>query len=476
MRNFDQAYIGGRLVRLKGGEKLILVNPATGEPRAAVRLAEERDLERAAAAARSAWPIISDSGLKERADWLNRLSWAVLERLDDLVAMEVEEFGIPVRFGTNRVRAAAAAFVAAAEAMGQFEFQKKSGNSILLWEPRGVAGLITPWNANYTSVCGKLAASLAAGCPAVIKPSELSAGQTALLTECFHQAGLPPGAVNIVPGPGETVGAALVRHPDIPHIFFTGSLETGQSIVRSCADRLKRYTLELGGKSPALILDDADLPRAVHQAVVACFRVNGQTCAAASRVLVPEDRLEEVQAIIRQVISERQPVGPPDDPETIIGPLVSARQQERVRAYIRSGQKEGAEVLIGGEAPPKGLERGFYIRPTVLTGVTSSMKVAREEIFGPVICLMSYRTEEEAVRLANSTDFGLVAYVYSADLQRAASLAAKLEAGTVYINNQASGPGLPFSGRKLSGTGREQGVLGLMEFLETKVICGAEAT
>jgi len=328
--------------------------------------------------------------------------------------------------------------------------------------------MVTPWNSDAGFICGKLAAAIAAGCTAVIKPSEMSAMQTRVVTEALHEAGLPAGVFNIVTGRGDTVGAEIVAHPDVAKISFTGSTAVGKSILRGGAETLKRVTLELGGKSPVLVLDDADFATAVPLALNAGFMNSGQACIAGTRILVPESRLAEFEARVADEVTKIQ-AGDPRDPDTSIGPMVSAKQWERVQSYIRIGIEEGARVIAGGEGRPEGTT-GWFVRPTVFSRVRNDMRIAREEIFGPVLSIIAYRDEEEAVAIANDTSYGLQAYVVSPDAQRARAIAGRLDAGRVLINTLSHEPLAPFGGFKQSGIGREYGRFGLEAYLEPKSI------
>jgi aldehyde dehydrogenase (NAD+) len=332
-----------------------------------------------------------------------------------------------------------------------------------------VAGLITAWNANTLFICLKLASAIAAGCTVVVKPSELSALQTQVLVEALHEARLPKGVLNVVTGRGEVVGAELVRNPDVDKISFTGSVAVGERIMRDGAATMKRVTLELGGKSPTILLDDAALEKAIPAALIMAFLNSGQACAAGTRLLVPKSRLDAVKAAIREGMRAFT-VGDPADPKTGVGPMVSQRQYERVQSYIRKGIEEGAEVLVGGEGHPDGLDAGFFAKPTVFVNVENDMTIAREEIFGPVLCVIAYDSEEEAVRIANDSRYGLHGAVLGTDLQRARRVASQLRAGRVVINGMTDDPQAPWGGFKYSGVGREYGQYGIEAFVEPRAI------
>src|SRR6202041_1360672 len=332
-----------------------------------------------------------------------------------------------------------------------------------------VAGLISPWNADAFFLCMKLASAVAAGCTVVMKPSELSALQTRVWLECVHEAKLPNGICNVVAGRGEVVGAELVRNPDVAKISFTGSAAVGRSIMRDGAATMKRVTLELGGKSPNILLDDADLKKAIPNSFVIGFMNNGQACVAGTRLLVPKSRFDEVKQALVETIPAF-PVGDPADPKTAVGPMVTEKQYERVQSYIRKGVEEGAEVLVGGEGIPPGFEAGYFVKPTVFVKVKNDMTIAREEIFGPVLSVITYDSEDEAIRIANDSKYGLHAAVLGTDLQRARRVASQGRAGRVVINNMTDDPQAPWGGFKYSGVGREYGRYGIEAFLEPRAI------
>jgi aldehyde dehydrogenase (NAD+) len=343
------------------------------------------------------------------------------------------------------------------------------GKTTVTYEPVGVAGLITAWNANALFICLKLASAVAAGCTVVIKPSELSSLQTQVLVEALHQARIPNGVLNVVIGLGSVVGAELVRNPDVDKISFTGSVGVGQQIMRDGAATMKRVTLELGGKSPTILLDDADLKQAVPSALIMAFLNSGQACAAGTRLLVPKSRIAEVKRAIVEAMSAFH-VGDPTDPKTAIGPMVSQKQYERVQSYIHKGIEEGAEVLAGGEGHPKGFEAGFFLKPTVFVNVTNDMAIAQEEIFGPVLSVITYESEDDAIRIANDSRYGLHAAVIGKDVQRARRVASQIRSGRVVINNMMDDAQAPWGGFKFSGVGREYGQYGISAFMETRAI------
>jgi aldehyde dehydrogenase (NAD+) len=471
MRRIQQIYIDGAFVTPHGTEMFDLLDPARGEVVGQVRLADAEDARRAIQAAKRALPSHAHTSKPERLELLRSLRDVVLSRAADLEEATILEYGAPVTRARWTARHAAESFLHAARTLEAYSFTRVAGDSEVVMEPVGVAGLITPWNANAAFICNKLAYALAAGCTAVIKPSEMSALQTKIVTEALHSAGAAAGLFNIVTGRGEVVGTQLTTSPDIAKISFTGSTAVGKAIMKTAADTVKRVSLELGGKSPSLILEDADFETAVPMAITAGFQNSGQACVAGTRILVPEARLSDVLPLAKAAVAATK-VGDLRDPTTAIGPLVNARQYERVQRYIRVGIESGATLVAGGEGHPDGLG-GYFVRPTLFAAVTNEMAIAREEIFGPVLCILSYRDEDEAVAIANDTDYGLASYVFSSDLVHARAIAARLQTGRVVINNAPHDPLAPFGGYKQSGVGREYGTFGLEAFLEAKAILGA---
>ena len=469
MRTIDKNYIDGAFVTARGEEVAPLFNPATEEQIGSVRLGDARDVDAAVAAAKRAFPAMSRSSAAERIAMLKRLAAAVSARADQLVATMAEEYGAPAAFTGFAVPHAASVFLDMAKVLESYKFRRIIGRAEVEMRPSGVAAAITPWNSNYGFICSKLATAIAAGTTIVIKPSEMSALQTQLLAECFHAADLPRGVINIVNGAGAVAGAALSAHPDIAKISFTGSTATGRAIMAAGAQGIKRVTLELGGKSPTIILDDADLDVAIPQALMLGLGNSGQACIDGTRILAPQSRMDEILARLK-ASTEALKVGPGADPANDIGPMVSEKQWERVQSYIRLGQEEGATLLSGGEGRPAHLDRGWFVRPTIFANVTNRMRIAREEIFGPVLCVIPYRDEAEAIAIANDTDYGLAAYVLSSDLERAKRVAGQVDAGRVVINAAPHEPLAPFGGFKQSGIGREFGAFGLEAFLEPRAI------
>lgn len=469
MRDIDKIYIRGMFVSPHGQERAPLFNPASEEQIGTVQLGDAQDVDAAVAAAKRAFPAFSRTSKQERIGMLERLSAAVSRRAADLTAIMAEEYGAPANFTGFAVPHAASIFLEMAKTLDAYEFRRTTGRAEVEMRPSGVAAAITPWNSNYGFICAKLATAVAAGTTIVIKPSEMSALQTQLLTECLHEAGLPAGVFNILNGYGHVVGAALSTHPDIAKISFTGSTATGRAILRAAADTFKRVTLELGGKSPDIILDDADLGHAIPQALMTGFANSGQACIAGTRILAPRTRLDEIQAALKRAVAGIK-VGSPLDTEVSIGPMVSRKQWDRVQSYIRLGIEEGATLLTGGEGRPEGLNQGWFVQPTIFTDVTNRMRIAREEIFGPVLCVIPYRDEAEAIEIANDTSYGLASYVLSSNPDRARQVAEQLDAGRVVINGAPHEPFAPFGGFKQSGIGREFGAFGLEAFLEPRAV------
>ena len=469
IRTITNHYIDGAFVESHGREVMDIIKPTNGKVIARVTLGDEEDTRRAIAAAKRAFVTFGRTTKEKRAGYLRQLHEAVSTRIDDLTAAMVEEYGGVVQFARPIVQSGANAFLAAERGVQELPWTRSWGKTTVILEPVGVAGLVTAWNANALFICLKLASAVGAGCTVVIKPSELSSLQTQVMIECVIAAKLPKGVCNVVIGRGDVVGAELVRNPDVDKISFTGSVGVGEGIMRDGAATMKRVTLELGGKSPTILLDDAALDRAIPAALVLAFMNSGQACAAGTRLLVPRSQLDEIKRQIREAMSALT-VGDPANPKTAIGPMVSQKQYERVQSYIRKGIEEGAEVLAGGEGHPEGLEAGYFAKPTVFVNVKNDMAIAQEEIFGPVLCVIAYDSEDEAIRIANDSKYGLHAAVLGTDLQRARRVASQIRAGRVVINGMTDDPDAPWGGFKYSGVGREYGRYGIEAFLETRAI------
>ncbi len=426
------------------------------------------DASYAVAAARAAFAGWAATPVAERAACLQRLQDGLMARTTEVATLVAREVGTPLPMATLVQAALPAAILGSyVDIAARFAFEEECGTSLVVREPVGVVVAITPWNYPLYQLVCKVAPALVAGCTVVSKPSEVAPLTAFVLAEVAHEAGLPPGVLNLVTGYGPVVGEALVDHPDVDMVSFTGSTPAGRRVAQRAAASVKRVTLELGGKSPSVVLDDADLAEAVRATVSQCYLNSGQTCISWSRLLVPRDRHDEAVGMAREVAAEFT-VGDPLDGGTRLGPLASRAQQERVQTWIRRGREDGATVVFGGADPPKGLDRGFYVRPTVFAGVTTHMAIAREEIFGPVLCVMAYDGEDDAVGIANDTVYGLHGAVFSADRQRGLAVARRLRTGQVDVCGGGYNPMAPFGGYKQSGIGRELGRHGLEEYLEVK--------
>ncbi len=469
MKIINQHYVDGQFRPSTGTDKMDIINPSDGSLIGQVVLGNEQDMEAAIVAASAALPSFSQTSREQRMGYLQRLHDALMERLDDLQEVTTTEYGATVQRSRWSNQYAAETFLHFKEILKGFSFERRIGQSAMAMVPVGVTGIMTAWNANSGSICVKLAAAIAAGCTVVIKPSEMSAMQSQVLVECFDRAGLPAGVINMVHGRGDILGTVLSTHPTVAKILFTGSTMVGKIIARNAVDTMKRVTLELSGKSPNIILNDADLNTAIPMAINAAFMNSGQACIAGTRLLVPEADLPEVKDILLKTMAT-QKVGDPRDEHTVIGPMASQKQFDRIQHYIRRGIDEGAEVLVGGLGKPDGFQNGFYVKPTIFTGVSNDMTIAQEEIFGPVLSVITYKTEDEAIAIANDTVYGLHAYVSSSDIERAQRVAAQINAGRVAINTISHDALAPFGGFKQSGLGREGGLYGLEEQLEPKVI------
>jgi aldehyde dehydrogenase (NAD+) len=467
-----QFYIGGEWVAPVGHARLPVIDPSTEETFAEIAMGTPADVDRAVAAARHAFASFSLTTPTERLVLIRKILEAYGERYDEMAQLISREIGAPralahgwqAGLGTRHLKE----LIRTCEA---FTWQRSKGTTLITHEPVGVVALITPWNWPMNQIVCKVAPAIAAGCTMVLKPSEVSPLNALLFAEILDAAGVPPGVFNLVNGDGPTVGAALCSHPDVDMVSFTGSTRAGIQIAGLAAPTVKRVHQELGGKSANLILDDADLDAAVTAGVNACFGNSGQSCNAPTRMFVPAARHEEAVAIARRA-ADAHVVGPADAPGITLGPVVSELQFERIQRLIQTGMDEGARVVTGGTGRPEGLTRGYFVRPTVFAGVTPDMTIARDEIFGPVLAILPYRDEEDAIAMANDSVFGLAAYVQSGDIEHARRVAFRLRAGSVHLNYPAWDAGAPFGGYKQSGNGREYGEWGLEAFLEVKGIVG----
>jgi aldehyde dehydrogenase (NAD+) len=470
MTDYSKLFINGAWVPSQGAGTIDVVNPATEVVIASVPSGSIADVEDAVSAARKAFEDWAQTPVRDRTQILRRIADGIERRRIELAQLITDEMGAPISFTTAmQVPLPINSFRAAADAADALEFEAINGNTVIVREPVGVVGAITPWNYPLHQLAAKVAYALAAGNTVVAKPSELAPLDSWILAEIITEAGLPAGVFNLVSGPGPTVGEAIAAHPDVDMVSFTGSTRAGMRVSELAAKTVKRVTLELGGKSPNVVLPDADLHAVIPSAVQLAYLNTGQTCAALTRLLVPRPKLAETEELIKKHV-EALSVGNPRSPETALGPLVSTDQRTRVLNYIDQGIREGAKLVTGGPGTVPGVDSGFYVRPTVFSEVTADMVIHREEIFGPVLVIVPYDTESDAVRLANDTDYGLAGAVWSSDTAKARNVASRIRAGQIYVNGGAFNPNSPFGGYKRSGNGREYGRFGLEEFLEVKAI------
>jgi acyl-CoA reductase-like NAD-dependent aldehyde dehydrogenase len=466
----DRLYIGGEWVEPSGSETLEVVNASTEEVMARIPQSTAADVDRAVAAARAAFEDWSERPAAERGELLRMVGEGLAARQEEIASTVAQELGMPI-VQSRMIQAGlpTMTFNSMPQVLGEIPMEEQVGNSLIVREPVGVVGAITPWNYPLHQVAAKVAPALAAGCTVVLKPSEVVPLSAFILAEVIDEAGLPAGVFNLVTGTGPVVGEAIASHPDVDMISFTGSTRAGRRVSELAAPTVKRVALELGGKSANVILDDAELEPAVINGVSKCYLNSGQTCSALTRMLVPRERLEEAERIAAAV-AESYNVGNPLDETSQLGPLVSDVQRERVRGYIRKGVEEGARLVTGGDEPPEGLDRGYFVRPTVFSDVRNDMTIAQEEIFGPVLSIIPYDSEEEAVEIANDSMYGLAGGVWSSDEERAKAVARRMRTGQVEVNGGVFNALAPFGGYKQSGHGRELGKFGLEEFLEVKAI------
>lgn len=471
--NNRKFYIDGAWVEpVGGGTPYEVVNPATEEVAGTISLGSAADVDRAVAAAKAAFPSYSATSVEERIKLLKRIRDVYNSRYDEVANAITTEMGAPKGFARDvQTKTAVDHFDETIDILGRFRFEYVDGSTLISKEPIGVCGFITPWNWPINQVVAKLAPAIATGCTSVLKPSEIAPLSAILLAEILHEAGVPKGVFNLVNGDGPTVGAAISGHPDIDMVSFTGSTRAGILIAKSAAETVKRVTQELGGKSANIILPDADLKSVIAAGTMRCFYNTGQSCQAPTRMFVQAKQYDEAVAIAAATARNAK-VGDPKADGTVLGPLVSKMQFEKVQHLIEVGMKEGATLSAGGPGRPEGLNRGYYVRPTVFSDVTPDMTIAREEIFGPVLSMLRYETEEEAIALANATSYGLAGYVQSGDIKNARRVASKLRAGRIYVNGAPSDTKAPFGGYKQSGNGREHGEYGFESFLEVKAVLG----
>ncbi|MHB1488073.1 MAG: aldehyde dehydrogenase family protein [Acidimicrobiales bacterium] len=468
MQTRDKIYIDGAWIASSGTGTIDVVNSTTEEVMGTIPEGTAADVDKAAKAAKAAFASWSQTAVDERAKYLARITEGLTARMSDIANTIAGEVGMPIAL-SNLVQAGLPlmTFGSMAQVTTDFAFEEQVGNSLVVREPVGVVGAITPWNYPLHQIAAKVAPALAAGCTVVLKPSEVAPLNAFILAEVIDEVGLPAGVFNLVTGVGPVVGEAIASHPDIDMISFTGSTRAGKRVSELAAASVKRVALELGGKSANVILADADLEKAVRAGVGACYLNSGQTCSALTRMVVPRSKLAEVERIAAEE-AETYTLGDPFGDATRLGPLVSAAQRDRVRSYINKGVEEGAKLITGGAEAPEGLDSGFFVRPTVFSEVKRDMTIAQEEIFGPVLAILPYDTEEEAIDIANDSLYGLAGGVWAGDPEKAKAVARRLRTGQVEVNGGSFNPLAPFGGYKQSGNGRELGKFGLEEFLEVK--------
>ncbi|WP_439572003.1 aldehyde dehydrogenase family protein [Phreatobacter sp.] len=475
MSNNLKFYINGEWVAPLGTKTLEVIDPSTEEAFATIALGTEADVDRAVAAAREAFKTFSQTTKEERLALMRKVMDAYKARYADIADALSREMGAPKKLAhTAQAGMGTAHLAKMIETLEKFEFEELRGTTLIAKEAIGVVGMITPWNWPINQIMCKVAPALAAGCTMVLKPSEIAPINAIIFAEVMDAAGVPKGVFNLVNGDGPTVGEAIARHPGVDMVSFTGSTRAGILVAKAAADTVKRVHQELGGKSANIILPDADLARAVKLGVEGCMRNSGQSCNAPTRMFVPADRHEEAKTVARET-AEKLKVGAPAADDSWLGPVVSELQYNKIQRLIEAGIKEGAELVTGGPGRPEDLNRGYYVRPTVFAGVTDDMTIAREEIFGPVLAILPYESEDEIVARANDTPYGLASYVQSGSIEKARKLAAQMRSGNVYINYPAWDGGAPFGGYKQSGNGREYADFGLEEFLEIKGTVGYAA-
>lgn len=471
MRNYTKHYINGEWVESSGSETMDVINPATEEVAGRISLGTQEDLDRAVKAARDAFPHFSTTSKEYRIELLEKIAEEYKKRKDDLIEAITEELGSPVGITENvHYKMGLGHFETAAEHLKAFEFTERRGGTLIKKEPIGVSGLITPWNFPTNQTSTKIASAFAAGSPVVLKPAELTPFAAVILAEIFEEAGVPKGVFNLVNGTGETVGNGISSHPDIDFVSFTGSGAVGQKVSENAAKTIKKVALELGGKSPMVVLEDADVKKAANAAVTNVVLNSGQVCTAATRTIIPKKLHDDFIEAVQEVLPG-YPVGDPNGPN-MLGPLVAEKQWDRVQGYIEKGVEEGATLVAGGTGKPDGLEKGYYVKPTVFTDVKNDMTIAREEIFGPVMSVLTYEELDEAVAIANDTVYGLAGYVVGEDEEKLQDVASRLQAGRITVNNAKMDFTAPFGGYKQSGVGREWGDYGIEEYLEVKAVLG----
>ena len=470
---YNKFYINGEWVEPAGRETIDVINPATEEAFATISMGTAEDVDAAAKAARAAFPAWSQSSVEERKTVLQKIMAGIQARAGDLAAAITSEMGAPVGLANAaQVPSGLGHFAAVLPVLENYKFQETRGSTLIVKEAAGVCGFITPWNWPLNQIACKVAPALAAGCTIVLKPSEVAPINAYILAEIIDECGLPPGVFNLVNGDGPNVGAAISAHPEVDVVSFTGSTRAGREVARAAADGIKRVTQELGGKSANIILDDtADFGKAVFSGVLNCFGNSGQSCNAPTRMLVPKARMGEAIESAKAAAAKAV-VGDPNSEGTSLGPVVSELQFNKINALIEAGIKEGAELIAGGPGRPDGLDKGYFIKPTVFANVTNDMTIAREEVFGPVLTIIGYDDDADAIAIANDTEYGLSGYI-SGEPAHAQQLALQIRTGMVHINGAPLDISAPFGGYKKSGNGREWGLEGFEEYLETKAMMGA---
>ena len=475
MYDFKQFYINGQWVDPVTPRELGVVNPATESVVGTISLGSPADVEKAVAAARAAFETFGRTSRQERIELLEAVLAEYHKRKEEIGLAICDEMGAPMSLARGAQAGSGDQHIGGAlQALKTMHWEEKVEGARVVREPIGVVGLITPWNWPMNQVAVKVAPALAAGCTMILKPSEESPLSAYIFSQVLHDAGVPAGVYNMINGDGPDVGAPIASHPGIDMVSFTGSTRAGIAVAKAAADTVKRVAQELGGKSPNIILDDADLVRSVRAGTAMCFHNTGQSCNAPTRMLVPEDRLEEAEEVARSV-AERTRVGDPRQEGISVGPVVNKTQWIKIQELIQAGIDEGAKLVAGGTGRPEGLDKGYFIKPTVFGHVSNDMTVAQEEIFGPVLVIIPYKDEEDAIRIANDTPYGLSAYISSGDHQRALRVASRIRAGMVHINGADLVDMAPFGGFKQSGNGREGGLAGLKDFMEMKAISGLPA-
>ncbi|TKD70469.1 aldehyde dehydrogenase family protein [Pseudalkalibacillus hwajinpoensis] len=474
MRNHLKHFINGEWVESTGSETHEVINPATEEVIGKISLGTKEDLDKAVAAARAAFPSFSQTSREERVEMLENIAKEYANRKEEIIDVITEELGSPrsisekvhYNMGYNH-------FSEAAKALKEFSFSEDRGDHTVVKESIGVSGLITPWNFPTNQSSTKIASAFAAGSPVVLKPAEITPFAAIILTEIFEKVGVPKGVFNLVNGTGETIGDGISSHPDIDFVSFTGSAGVGEKVMKNASETIKNVALELGGKSPFVMLEDADVQKAAKAAVSHIATNSGQVCSAGTRMIIPSSKKEAFEEAVKNVLPEF-PVGDPQG-KNYVGPLVSKKQWDTVQSYIEKGIEEGATLIAGGTGKPEGIEKGYFVKPTIFTDVKNDMVIAQEEIFGPVMSIITYETIDEAIEIANDTVYGLAGYVFGEDKEALRKVATSIRAGRIKVNNAELDFSAPFGGYKQSGIGREWGDFGIEEYLEKKAILGYPA-